>query len=374
MNIMKYARGPLYILLAIGLMTSGCDRKEDDGTLTLLMAGAGCAASTPITMRATTYDMSDQVIGISEQVIRSMLVQGSQPDMTTMYEMYAGVELTLDVAGYLSDPDNMMNLVTQNPLLTQFWAFNKMATSVDAGDDDEWMSPDDTIDPLLGYFEVTEIDGRYRMITFDDFGVTPEGRVDFVVEKNRKTRTYDYGAGDDGDYGTDDDEVSRTTVYEYNSDGKMVRAKNYAADETTFQSSYLFTYDASGRLASMMSYGNEAETSRLDWGSYSNLTWSETDGVVTLDIALGLRIPLFFWQPDTPVMYFSFEFNEDGTMRKMIMFEALSDSTIDICYMYLYSGEGMLGKSGMSTGSNNYSGDETDQVSYTVNELLFGEK
>ncbi len=369
MKIMKHARGPLYILLVIGLMTSGCD-KEEDGTDSLLMAGMGCAATSPLTMRSTTYNMTDQVIGISEQVIQNMAVASSQPEM---YEMYAGVELTIDVLEYLSDPDNIMNLITQNPILTQFWALKKMATSTDAGGDGDWMTPDDTIDPLLGYFETTKQDGRYRLIAFDDFGVTPSGRTDFILDDGRKARTYDYAAGDDGDYGTDDDEVTRTTVYEYNGAGKMLRAKNYAADEITFQSSYKFTYDENGRLLNMRGYSNEAETSRLDWGSYSNLTWEENEGIVSVDIELGLRIWILF-SIDTPLMHFHIEFNEDGTMRKMVMYEALSSSSIDTCYVYEYSGEGLLGISGMSTGSRNYSGDETDQVSYTVNELIFGEK
>lgn len=260
---MKYVRSPLYILLVIVLMSSGCDRKEDDKT-SLMMVGAGCLATTPVTMRSTTYDMSDQVIAISEQVMQNMMISGSQPDMTSMYEMYGGVELALDIAGYISDPSDMMKLVTQNPLLTQFWALKKMASSTDAGDDGEWMSPDDTIDPLLGYFETEKVDGRYRMITYSDFGVTPSGRTDFVVEKNRKVKTFEYSAGTDGDFGTDDDEVSRVTLFKYDGDGKMLRAEHYAADETTFQSVYVFSYDSKGRLESMKSYDNTDGTNRLD--------------------------------------------------------------------------------------------------------------
>jgi len=194
-----------------------------------------------------------------------------------------------------------------------------------------------------------------------------------VVEKNRKVKSYEYAPGTDGDFGSGDDEVTRTTVYEYNGAGTMLRAKHYAADETTFQSSYVFTYDESGRLSNMRSYSNETETTRLDWGSYSNLAWEENDGVVSLDIELGLRIWILF-SVDTPLMYFHIEFNEDGTMHKMIMYEALSSSTIDTCSVYEYSGEGLLGMGGMSTGSKNYSDDEETQESYTVNELIFGEE
>lgn len=369
-NLHRYVFIPMFILLAIAIGSLGCD-KEEDGTESLLMAGMGCAATSPLTMRSTTYDMTDQVTAISEQVVQNFLVSDTQPEM---YEMYAGVELTIDILGYLSDPDNIMNLITQNPLLTQFWALKKMATSTNAGGDGEWMTDDDTIDPLLGYFTCAKEDGRYRLIAYDDFGVTPSGRTDFVVEKNRKVKTYEYNAGSDGDFGTDDDQVTRVTLYEYNGNGKMLRAKHYAADETTFQSSYLFTYDESGRLANMRSYSNEAETSRLDWGSYSTLTWGESDGAVTLDIVLGIRIVWLFIPADTPLMNFHIEFNEDGTMHKMIMYEALSSSTIDTCSVYEYSGEGLLGMGGMSTGSKNYSDDEETQESYTVNELIFGEE
>ncbi len=350
-------------------MTSGCDR-EEDGTESLLMAGMGCAAASPLTMRSTTYDMSDQVTAISEQVVQNFLVSDTQPDM---YALYAGVELTLDFENFFGDMSSIMNLVTQNPLLTQFWALKKMAASTNAGGDGEWMTYDDTIDPLLGYFTCVKEDGRYRLISYNDFGATPSGRTDFVVEKNRKVKSYEYAPGTDGDFGSGDDEVTRTTVYEYNGAGTMLRAKHYAADETTFQSSYVFTYDESGRLSNMRSYSNETETTRLDWGSYSNLAWEENDGVVSLDIELGLRIWILF-SVDTPLMYFHIEFNEDGTMHKMIMYEALSSSTIDTCSVYEYSGEGLLGMGGMSTGSKNYSDDEETQESYTVNELIFGEE
>lgn len=370
---MKYVRGPLYILLVIGLMSSGCDRKEDDKT-SLMLVGAGCLATTPVTMRSITYDMSDQVIAISEQVMQNMMISGSQPDMTSMYEMYGGVELALDIAGYLSDPSDMMKLVTQNPLLTQFWALKKMASSTDAGDDGEWMSPDDTIDPLLGYFETEKVDGRYRMITYSDFGVTPSGRTDFVVEKNRKVKTFEYSAGTDGDFGTDDDEVSRVTLFKYDGDGKMLRAEHYAADETTFQSVYVFSYDSKGRLESMKSYDNTDGTNRLDWGSYSTLTWDDSGDVVKLTIQLGLRIVWLFIPADTPVMYFDYEFNQDGTIHKMIQHEALDPSSIDTCYVYEYSGKGMLARGGINDSSKNYSDNETNQVSYTINELVFGEK
>jgi hypothetical protein len=371
----RYVIIPLFILAMIAAGSLGCD-KEDDGTDTLMMAGLGCAATQPVTMRSTTYNMSDQVIGISEQVMQNMAVSSSQP---AMHEMYAGVEITIDlnevldhILDILSNPDNIMYyLVSQNPLLTQFWALKKMATSTNKGGDGTWMTGDDTIDLLLGYFETTKVDDRYRLISYSDFGVTPSGRTDFVVERNRKVKTYEYSAGSDGDFGTDDDQVTRVTLFEYNGDGKMVRAKHYAADETTFQSSYVFTYDESDRLVSMMSYGNEGETTRIDWGSYSNLTWNDAGGVVTLDIALGLRIWLI---GDMPLMNFHIEFNEDGTMHKMITYEALSSSSIDACSVYRYSGEGLLGAAGMSDRSDNYSDDEATQVSYTLSELIFGEE
>ncbi len=319
-------------------------------------------------MKSTTYNMEGQVIGASEQVIMNMGVQSSQPNMTSMYEMYAGVELEVDIAGLLAHLSDPMPYVKQNPLLTQFWALTKMSSSVAAGTDGQWMTSDDTIDPLYGYFETTGMDGLYRQISYSDFGVTPSVRTDFIVENNLKTKSYTYQAGTDGEFGTGDDVLVKTTRYIYNAAGKMERAVNYSDDENTFENVYVFSYDGNGRLSGMKSYSNEEESNRLAWGSYSRLTWGESEGTVTLEIVLGLRILGL----DTTLMKFAYEFNDDGTIHKMIMYKQLSSSAIDTCYVYVYSGSSMLSMGKMNDGSDNYSDDEATQVSRTVNELILG--
>ncbi|HPC40134.1 MAG TPA: hypothetical protein PLD91_04360 [Spirochaetota bacterium] len=372
MKIAKHAQVlSLCLLAAAG--TIGCDMsydKQDDQMGPLLAVGAGCMATSPITMKSTTYDMDNNIISASEQVIANMSVQSSQPNMKTMYEMYAGVELEVDLMGIITHLDNPMPYVKQNPLLTQFWALNKMASSINAGTDGVWMNSDDTIDPLYGYFQTTRLKDRYRQIVYSDFGVTPAAMIDYIVENNRKTKTYHYTAGDDGEFGTDDDVLTKTTVYQYNSAGKMQRAINYSDDGTTFVSSYVFAYDENGRILSMTSYSDVGETKRLVWGSYSTCTWNDSGATPVLDITLGLRIPGLIGSFNMSLIKFHYEFNGNGTIHKMIQYKPMSTSTIDTCYVYVYSENSMLGMGFMNDESLNYSDDETTQVSRTVNELI----
>jgi hypothetical protein len=344
--------------------------KQDDQTSPLLSIGVGCLATSPITMKSTTYDMENNIISASEQVIANMSAQNTQPNMKSMYEIYAGVELEVDLVGIITHLNDPMPYVKQNPLLTQFWALNKMASSVNAGTDGIWMNSDDTIDPLYGYFETTRLEDRYRQIVYSDFGVTPAAMIDYIVENNRKTKTYHYTAGDDGEFGTGDDVLTKTVVYQYNSAGKMERAVNYSDDETTFVSSYVFTYDDKGRISAMTSYSDVAETKRLVWGSYSTCTWDESGATPVLDITLGLRIPGLFGSINLSLIKFHYEFNQNGTIHKMIQYEPMSTSNIDTCYVYVYLEDSMLGMGFMNDESLNYSDDETTQVSRTVNEII----
>jgi YD repeat-containing protein len=321
-------------------------------------------------MKSTTYDMDKNVISASEQEIMNMSVQNSQPSMKSMYEIYAGVQLEVDVAGLLLHLSDPMPYVKQNPLLTQFWALNSMASSVGAGDDGIWMNSDDTIDPLYGYFETKQVGGLYRQITFSDFGVTPSGRTDYVVENNKKVKTYTYTAGDDGEFGTDDDVLTKTTRYTYNAAGKMERAINYSDDETTFQNVFVFSYDGNGRLTGMKSYSDVAETTKLVWGSSSTLTWDDSGETPTLEIKLKLYIDtVLFGKYYLDLMKFTYEFNDDGKIHKMTMYQQLSSTNIDTCYIYVYSESGMLAMGNMNDASDNYSDDGVTQVSHTVNEL-----
>ena len=264
----------------------------------------------------------------------------------------------------------MMGYVKQTPLLTQFWALNQMASSVNAGPDGIWMTSDDTMDPIYGYFNTTHEGDRFTQIKYSDFGVTPNERVDYIVEESRKVKAYNYKAGDDGIFGTDDDALFRTTVFQYNSAGKLEQAINYTDDESTFEYVYKFTYDDSGQLLSMYSYEDEAGTNRLAWGSYSELTWGESEGKKTLVIDLGLR-PNVGGEFDIKVIKFQYEFNEDGTIHKMIQYKPMS-SNIDTCYVYVYSGSGFLSMGKMNDESVNYSDNEITQKSYTKNELNIG--
>ncbi len=379
MKMNKYARRlSVFLLVAVG--TLGCDTsydKQNDKTETLLTMGIGCLATSPITMKSTTYDMDNQIKSASEQVILNMSVQSSQPSMKSMYEMYAGVELEVDWAQLdklLTDP---MRVVKQNPLLTQFWALKKMASSIDARENGTWMDSDDTIDPLLGYFETTRREDRYCQIKYSDFGITPSSRIDYIVEDNRKVETNMYEAGADNIFGNKDDLLVKTTVYQYNRAGKMEKAINYSysGDVREFENVYVFTYDVKGRLESMTSYDGDDEndlTNRMTWGSYSTLTWGDTGGKKTLDIVLGLRV-FFIAIWDQPVIRFHYEFNNDGTIHKMIQFEPISETNIDTCYVYVYTPGTMLNMGDMNDASVNYSDDEETQVSRTVNELVFGE-
>ena len=386
MGIIKNIKIILIIILFVFAGTFGCDDpgynrgKQDNKPL---IAGAGCLTTSPIAMKATTYDMNNQIISANRQMIMNMTVQNTQPNMTSIYEMYAGVQLEVDFTGfnlaefiseYLKDPNNATNLmmayVKQNPLLTQFWALNEMASSINAGGDGKWLTSDDTIDPIYGYFTTTHEGTRHIQIKYSDFGVTPSSRVDFIVEESKKIKAYTYTAGPDGKFNTADDVLVRTTVFQYNSAGKMERAINYSDDETTFESVYVFTYDGTGRLQAMNSYEDKAETKNLKWGSYSLLTWGETDGKQTLDITLGLRIYIG-WTVKVDAIKFHYVFNDDGTIHKMIQYKPMS-SSIDTCYVYVYSGTGFLSMGKMNDESINYSDDEKTQKSRTVNELNIG--
>jgi hypothetical protein len=385
-EIIKNIKVILIITLFVFVGTISCDNvgynrgKQDNKPM---LAGVGCLTTSPIAMKATTFDMNNQIISVNRQMIMNMSAQNTQPNMTSMYEMYAGVQLEVDLTGfnivafiqeYLKNPSNAMNLmmayVKQNPLLTQFWALNEMVSSVNPGADGAWLTNDDTIDPIYGYFTTSHEGDRHVQIKYSDFGVTPSSRVDFIVEDNKKIKTYTYEAGTDGKFNTDDDVLVRTTVYQYNSMGKMERAINYTDDENTFENVYIFTYDENGRLLSMYSYEDEAGTNRLAWGSYSELTWGESEGKKTLTIDLGLR-PNVFGEFDIKAIKFRYVFNDDGTIHKLIQYKPMS-SSIDTCYVYVYSGTGFLSMGKMNDESINYSDDEITRKSRTVNELNIG--
>lgn len=372
MNITKHAR-TLSLCLLVVAGTAGCDMsydKNEDKTKPVLGVGLGCLLSSPITMQSTTYDMDNTIIKASEQIIANMSAQNTQPSMKSMYEMYAGVELEVNLLEIISHLDDPMPYVKQTPLLTQFWALNRMASSVSAGTDGVWMSSDDTIDPLYGYFETTRTGDRYRQLVYSDFGVTPSAMIDYIVENNRKVKTCHYTAGTDGEFGTDDDALTKTVLYQYNSDGKMARAINYSDDETTFVSSYVFAYDTKGRITSMTSYSNVDETKRLAWGSYSTCEWDDSGPTPLLDITLGLRVPGLLGSYNMNLIKFHYEFNEDGTIHKMIQYKPMA-TTIDTCYVYIYSKNSLLGMGSMNDESLNYSDDEVTRVSHTVNKLTF---
>jgi hypothetical protein len=386
MRIKKNIKVILVITLFIAVGTSGCDTvnsSNNDTGKSPFMMGAGCVMNSPIVMTATTYDINDQIISASRKTVMNMSVRNAQPNMTNIYEIYASAQLDVDFAGfnifnfiqdYLENPDKamagMLGYVTQTPLRAQFWALNKMETSISAGPDGVWLTADDTIDPKMGYFVTTHEGNRFKQIKFKDFGITPTGRTDFIVEENRKTKTYSYEAGSDGTYGTDDDVLVRTTVFLYNGAGQLEKAINYSDDETTFESVFVFSYDENGRSMSMYSYEDEAGTNRLAWGSYAELTWGESEGMKTLDLAVGLR-PDVFGEFDIKMMKFNMEFNEDGTIRKMIQYKPLS-SNIDTCYVYVYSGFGFMSIAKMNEESYEYSDNEITQKSYTVNKVQLG--
>ncbi len=392
MKFKKYALAPLFILFTIFAGTIGCDTNYDkfgsEGSLAMSSA-MGCLSG-PITMKATTYNMDSNIINASEQVVWNKDVQTSQPNMTNMYEMYAGVEIEftisfnmlLDVIKTIlagGDASALMGYAKQNPLLTQFWALNKMASSVNAGTNGTWMDSDDTIDPLLGYFEVTGGDGTYTMIQYSDFGKTPTSRIDYVVENMKKVRTTVYTAGSDNTFGTKDDVFVKTTVYQYNSAGKMERAINYSdAELNNLVSSYEFEYDQKGRLLSMTSYSDLNKDNKLTWGSYSECVWNDSGETPTLDITLGLRYPVIGGLAKFSLIKFHYEFNEDGTIHRMIQYKPTKPATsanVDTCFVYVYIKNTMLNMGLMNDESLNYADDrQTTQKSHTINELVFGEE
>ena len=67
-NLHRYIFVPLIILFVIAAGTLGCDKK-DDGTTALMTAGLGCAATQPVTMKSTTYDMSDRSDNYSDDEV-----------------------------------------------------------------------------------------------------------------------------------------------------------------------------------------------------------------------------------------------------------------------------------------------------------------
>ncbi|MBN2159559.1 MAG: hypothetical protein JW807_09195 [Spirochaetes bacterium] len=376
MSIGNNVRVLLLLVFSIAIGTASCDMDYDKDKSPLnsknLLIGGGCLMNSPIVMTMTTYDMDDQVIATAEQTIANMTVSSTQPNMLNMYEMYAGVELQVDLLSIILHLDDPMPYVNQNPLLTQFWALKSMRSSVAAGADGEWMTADDTIDPIYGYFETISADGKYMQIQYSDFGVTPKARIDFQVTNNLKVKTWEYSAGGDGDFGTEDDVLTRTTVYQYNDSGKMLRAVNYSDDETTFQSSYVFTYDDQGRLSTMTSYEDEAETTRLLWGSYSTLTWDNSGEHTTLTINLGLRMQGLFGPFNQKLIKFYYEFSDNAMIHKLIQYQPMSETDVDICYIYNYSEGGLLASGKMNDSSDNYSDDGMTQVSQTKNSLEIG--
>lgn len=365
MKISRHIKAASILLILISAGTAGCESIYDKRNTAdpKVLSGVGCIMTSTATATSTTYDaVSGTILAVNTQTMANLLVS-SPPNMTNMHEVYAGVEIQGDLSSQ-----------TNSPILGEFWEIQKMHSSVDAGSNGIWMDYDDTLDPLLGYFETTFVDGLYRMISYSDYGVTQSGRTDFAVENNRKVKAYTYDDGGDGIYGNVNDTLTRTTVYGYNDAGKMVRATNYSDDEVTFQSVYVFTYDAQGRLLRMMSYNNQAETTRLNWGSYSRCTWNDNGPATTLHIDLGWRIIGF----DTIVQKFDIIFNEDGTMHKAIQYkqydplDAGAVNDIDTCYLYEYREGSLLSMGKMNDGSYNYSDDEMTIKSYTVNTITVG--
>lgn len=351
-------------IIMAGSFISCAKKDSGDDAITGLLIGIAAILNKPVLMRSTTYDLDDTVIGLSEQKLFSAALSTSQPDMTNMHELYAGVEIQINLL-------DLENIVKQTPLLAQFWAIASMTSSVDAGPDGLWMTEDDTIDPILGYHETTLDGGTYRLTAYEDFGVTPKEIVDYTVEGNRKVSTVSYGAGTDGIFGTEDDVPERLTRFHYDG-GRMDRAEHYSGDGATFESVYRFEYDGSGRLVSMTSYDDPDMENKLNYGSYSELLWDDSGEHTTLRVNLGIQY-LFFWTwQKLKLMTFDFEFNENGRLRKRIMYQPLSSTQIDVCNIYNYSGSGLLDQGNMNDSADNFSDDGETRVSRTINEIFLG--
>jgi hypothetical protein len=330
-----------------------------------LLLGVAYIMGKPVLMRSTTYDLDDVVTGLSEQRLFAAKLSSSQPDMRNMHELYAGVEIQVDLLDW-------ENIVKQTPLLAQFWAIERMTSSVDAGPDGLWMTEDDTIDPILGYHETAHDGETYRLTAYRDFGVTPKEIVDYTVEGSRKISTVSYGAGADGIFGTEDDAPERLTRFYYDNDGRMDRAEHYSGDGATFKSVYHFEYDGSGRFVSMTSFNDQSMENKLNFGSYSELLWDDTGEHTTLRVSLGIQYLFFgFWQK-LKLMTFDFEFNEEGRISKRIMYKPLSSTQIDVCNIYNYSGSGLLDQGNMNDSADNFSDDGETRESYTINEIFLG--
>ncbi|MBN2077506.1 MAG: hypothetical protein JW838_00980 [Spirochaetes bacterium] len=354
----------LCVILATGSLTSCTNKTGGEDTIMGLLLGVAYIMGKPVLMRATTYDLDDTVIGISEQKLFAAKLSTSQPDMRNMHELYAGVEIKINLLDE--------SIVKQTPLLAQFWAIEGMTSSVDTGPDGLWMTEDDTIDPILGYHE-TVYDGEiYRLTAYKDFGVTPKEVVDYTVEGDRKVATTSYSAGPDEIIGTYDDVPERVARFFYNNKGKMERAECYSGDGATFECVYHFEYDDKGRLLSMKPYKDQAMEERLNFGSCSKLTWDDSGEHTTLTVKLGYQSNLFGYWINLYIQTFDFEFNEEGRISKRIMYKPLSTTQIDVCNIYNYSGGGMLDRGNMNDTSDNYSDDGETQVSYTINEISLG--
>lgn len=405
------------VLIACG--NSGNTTKSDNVEVDNHAVSAAAAEPDPVylTVTGTSKDMNGNIVGI-EKKVTNLWTSDALPNMTSMYEMYAGIQLEMDldikeliqamIAIYHKDPSNfnmdsimnyMMGSIKKTPLAVQMWALKQMKTSMDAGADNEWGTADDAIDPMLGYFLTEKNEsGTYTQISYSDYGVTPNGRLDYYVADKKKTYTFMYESGSDKIYGTNDDVLVRITEFKYNAAGKILKAINYDYnnDCVVFNNMYKFTYDDLGQLVSMYSYSDPEATQRLGAGSYTELTWGQTtEGKKTLDLTIGLRIDFKMLADmcnlristallnlinaklggkDIKFMNMHYEFNDDGTIHKLIEYESLSSKNIDTCHVYGYEAGSMLSSSKQNDYSKDYSDDEITQKALTVNLLEFGIK
>ena len=423
-----------YLLLLLGMMTFiACGGSGGEGSA----SGGGITPDTPainndepiaelpqdpntIALTGTTYDMQDKIQTIIRQVV-NLPAKDAVPSQLNMYATFGGVQLDVDldlgallakvlpqvpamltgiiggkkieeVLNLNSLMGEVMGSIKQTPLLVQFWALKHMNSSTDKGPDGTWMTEDDTIDSMYGYFDtVKNADGTYTQTTYSDFGKTKSGSIDYVVANQKKVKTFHHDAAG---------VLFRTTDFEYNTSGQMTKAINYTEPSGKFESVYVFTYDSEGQMTAMRSYSDEAMTKKLAGGSYTKLTWGKTaEGNKTLDLTLGLQID-FYWILDLVGWYiepalrfpvkgtdlgflsFSYEFHQDDpstfviekeTIHKMTEYAALDNkkAKITTCHIYEYK-DPIAAASGGTTesGSNNYSDNEITQKSVTVNKLV----
>jgi len=437
-----------YLLVLLGMMTfiacGGSGSGADGG-------GPNPPVSAIIDLTATTSDND----GVPTKIIRevtTLAVQGALPSQLNMYETYAGVQLDVDLdiyklLGDLLNPatlpatlteflktgalpaglmDTVMGSIKQTPLLVQFWALDDMQSSTNNGGDD-WMTDNDTIDMMMGYFHTEKtggpagVPGTYAQTTYSDFGKNKSGVIQYEVvpvpneiDMYRKAKT----THKDKDGG-----FVRTTEFIYGGDdgvpddvpkGKMSKATNYSdADEKIVKSVYVFSYDSEGRLTGMKSYEDAAMTTKLGGGSYTTLTWGVTPGGnKTLDLTLGLQlnIPWVFGllhikphglleqalvgvltlfkiptEGELGFLSFSYEFNKDDpktikkekeTISKLVEYAALDTTKTKItnCSLYVYdeASQEFIASGGTTASySDNYSDNcLTEKVSTTVNKLV----